>query len=138
MLWNTDEGGGGLGVLVRDTGLVKPPSLVRSAVVTLLLLQVEPVDIPRRGLLMACSSTGELPLELACNALVRSDCCRSLRGFDLEKVVAIWSNGKGLGRWGSGGSSRSATISSSEAMAGGAVGIMFCMGAVLKGFWLLM
>jgi hypothetical protein len=50
MLRKVEEGGGGLGVLVRDTGLVKPPSLVNSAVVTLLLLHVETVDIPRTGL----------------------------------------------------------------------------------------
>jgi hypothetical protein len=87
MLWNVDAGGGGLGVLVRDTGLVKPPSLVRSAVVTLLLLHVEAVDIPRTGLLSQCSSTGELAFEVACKAVVKSDCCRSQRGFDLTKEV---------------------------------------------------
>ena len=87
MLWNVDEGGGGLGVLVRDTGLVKPPSLVSSAVVMLLLLHVETVDIPRVGLLSDCSSTGELAFELACSAVVKSDCCRSQRGFDLMKEV---------------------------------------------------
>ena len=84
---NVDEGGGGLGVLVRDTGLVKPPSLVNSAVVALVLLQVEIVDMPRMGLWSDCSSTGELALELACNAVVRSDCWRSQRGFDLVKEV---------------------------------------------------
>jgi hypothetical protein len=75
MVRNVDEGGGGLGVLVRETGLVKPPSLVNSAVVTLLLLHVDTVDIPRIGLLSDCSSTGELAFELACRALVKSDCC---------------------------------------------------------------
>jgi hypothetical protein len=87
MARNVDGGGGGLGVLVRDTGLVKPPSLVKSAVVTLLLLHVETVDIPRVGLLSDCSSTGEVAAELACNAVVRSDCCRSNRGFVLAKEV---------------------------------------------------
>jgi len=65
MVLNTDEGGGGLGVLARETGLVKPPSLVRSAVVTLLLLHMDAVDMPRAGLLSECSSTGELVLEPA-------------------------------------------------------------------------
>lgn len=110
---------------MRDTGLVKPPSLVKSAVVTLLLLHVEMVDIPRLGLWSDCSSTGELALELACSAVVKRDCCRSQRGFDLVKeVVEEYCNfsvaGRGV-RPGSGGSSTSATTSSSEVMAGGAV-----------------
>jgi hypothetical protein len=87
MARNVDGGGGGLGVLVRDTGLVKPPSLVKSAVVTLLLLHVETVDIPRIGLLSDCSSTGEVAAELACSAVVKSDCCRSSRGADLVNDV---------------------------------------------------
>lgn len=74
-------------MLARDTGLVKPPSLVNSAVVMLLLLHVEIVDIPRIGLWSDCSSTGELAFELACKAVVRSDCCRSQRGFDLVNEV---------------------------------------------------
>jgi hypothetical protein len=88
MLQNVDEGGGGLGVLVRDTGLVKPPSLVRSAVVMLVLLHVETMDIPRIGLLSDCSSTGELVFELACSALVSREVgARSERGIDLVKDV---------------------------------------------------
>lgn len=81
------EGGGGLGVLVRDTGLVKPPSLVNSAVVALVQLHVETVDMPRTGLSSECSSTGELAVELAWSAVVKRDCCRSHRGFDLVKEV---------------------------------------------------
>jgi hypothetical protein len=81
------DGGGGLGVLVREMGLVKPPSLVNSAVVTLLLLHVDTVDIPRTGLSSECSSTGELAFELACNAVVKSDCCGSHFGFDFVNDV---------------------------------------------------
>jgi hypothetical protein len=49
MLLNMAEGSGGLGVLVRVPGLVKPPSLVSSAVEALLLLPVEMQDMPRLG-----------------------------------------------------------------------------------------
>jgi len=49
ILWKREDGGGGLGVHVRAPGLVKPSSLVSSAVDVLVLLQVEVVDIPLRG-----------------------------------------------------------------------------------------
>jgi hypothetical protein len=125
MRWNEDGGGGGLGVLVRDTGLVKPPSLVKSAVVTLVLLQVETVDMPRMGLLSEFSSVGEPAFESACSAVVSSDSCRSQRGFDLanEVLEEKWSfsvAGRGV-RPDSGGSSPSATISSSDVIFGGVV-----------------
>jgi hypothetical protein len=124
MRWNED-GGGGLGVLVRDTGLVKPPSLVKSAVVTLLLLQVETVDMPRMGLLSEFSSVGEPEFESACSAVVRSDSCGSQRGLDLanEVLEENWSfsvAGRGV-RPNSGGSSPSATMSSSDVKFGGVV-----------------
>jgi hypothetical protein len=77
------------------------------------------------GLWSDCSSTGELAFELACNAVVKSDCCRSQRGFDLvNEVVEEYSSFKVAGREVrpcSGGSSTSAMTSSSDVMAGGAV-----------------
>lgn len=77
-----DAGGGGLGVLVRVPGLVKPPSLVSSAADRLLLLQVEAHDKPRRRPpVSASSSTGELLDE--CSAVVKRDSFRS----DAESVV---------------------------------------------------
>jgi hypothetical protein len=129
MRWNEDAGGGGLGVLVRDTGLVKPPSLVSSAVVTLLLLHVEIVDMPRMGLLSENSSVGELAFEPPCSAEVRSDCCRSQRGFDLVNDVLeeYWSfSVVGRGVRPKGGSSPSATTSSSDVVFGGVVLGTFC------------
>lgn len=131
MLWNTDEGGGGLGVQVRETGLVKPPSLVSSALVMLLLLQVEIVDMPRMGLVSECSSVGEPAFEPVCSAVVKSDCWRSQRGFDFVKDAVgkgCKTNAVGRGvREGSGGSSRSATMSSSAVATGGAVFGTFSM-----------
>lgn len=80
MKLKVEAGRGGLGVFARVPGLVKPPSLVNSAVETLLLLQT---DMPRTGLLY-CSSMGEAALEFDCNcrAEVRRDCCWSQRGLD--------------------------------------------------------
>lgn len=121
MRLNIAEGRGGLGVLVRVPGLVKPPSLVNSAVVPLVLLQVETHDMPRRGLCSDFSSTGELAFEFDFSAEVRSDSFRSRMGVDLVKdVVEEWSfKGAGRGvRAGSGGSSTSATTSSSAVIAG--------------------
>jgi hypothetical protein len=86
MLWNAAEGSGGLGVQGRVPGLVKPPSLVRSAV-PLLLLHVETHDMPRAGLASECSSTGEVVFEPDLSAEVSSDSFRSKRGFDLVKDV---------------------------------------------------
>lgn len=76
-MWNVVEGNGGLGVLVRVPGLVKPPSLVSSVVdVVLLLLQVEAQESPLDNVLDSVrSSVGELALE-DCNALVKSDSLR--------------------------------------------------------------
>ena len=77
MFRNVVDGSGGLGVLVRVPGLVKPPSLVNSAIdAVLLLLHVEaddnPLDSVNSGL---DSSTGDPgPEEL--KALVRSDSLR--------------------------------------------------------------
>ena len=85
-MWNGAEGRGGLGVQGRVPGLVKPPSLVRSAV-PLLLLHVETHDMPRTGLASECSSTGELALEPDLSAEVRSEALRSMTGFDLVKDV---------------------------------------------------
>jgi hypothetical protein len=84
MAWKAAEGRGGLGVQGRVPGLVKPPSLVRSAV-PLLLLHVETHDMPRTGLASEWSSTGELALEPDLSAEVRSDAFRSITGFDLLK-----------------------------------------------------
>ncbi len=83
MLWIIVEGSGGLGVHVLVPGLVKPPSLVRSAVETVLLLQVEMHDMPRGGSLSEWSSTGELVFEADCNAEVSSDVLRSIAGFEI-------------------------------------------------------
>lgn len=126
MLWNVAEGSGGLGVLVRVPGLVRPSSLVRSAIVPLLLLHVEAHDRPREGSLLGCSSTGELVWEFNLSAVVRRDSLRSKTGFDFAKDVVdecwrVRRAGRGVVRPNSGGSSASATISSSEAMAGGDV-----------------
>lgn len=120
ILWNIVEGSGGLGVVVRVPGLVKPPSLVSSAVVQLLvLLHVDTHDMPRTGLLSDWSSIGELVLEFDLSALVKSDSLRSTVGLDLAKEESLGARGAGRGvRDGSGGSSRSATTSSSELMAG--------------------
>lgn len=49
MVWIIVEGSGGLGVHVLVPGLVKPPSLVKSAVETVLALHVEIQDSPRGG-----------------------------------------------------------------------------------------
>ena len=49
MVWIIVEGSGGLGVHVLVPGLVKPPSLVKSAVETVLALHVEMHDSPRGG-----------------------------------------------------------------------------------------
>ena len=130
MPWKAVEGSGGLGVQGRVPGLVKPPSLVRSAV-PLLLLQVETHDMPRTGLRSEWSSTGEAVVEPDLRAEVRSDSLRSRTSFDFVKdeLSAGLCRTKGAGRWarGSGGSSRSATGSSSAgAMRGGDVGDMFC------------
>jgi len=129
MLWNTAEGSGGLGVHGRVPGLVKPPSLVRSAV-PLLLLHVEMHDMPRLGLSSNCSSAGELASEPYLSAEVRSDSLRSRTGFDFAKEAGeedLW-RFKGAGRWarGSGGSSNSPTASSSAMTTGGAALAMLC------------
>lgn len=120
--WNAAEGSGGLGVLARVPGLVKPPSLVSSAAVPLLLLHVETHDRPRSSLLSDRSSTGEVVLELHFSALVRRDSLRSRTSLDLIKDVVdeCW-RVKGVGRTersNSGGSSTSAMASSSALMAG--------------------
>jgi hypothetical protein len=83
MVWIMVEGSGGLGVQVRVPGLVKPPSLVRSAVEIVLLLHVEMHDRPRGGSLSECSSTGELVFEADCRAEVRRDVLRSMIGFEI-------------------------------------------------------
>jgi hypothetical protein len=130
MLLNVAEGSGGLGVVVRVPGLVKPPSLVSSAVEALLLLPVEMQDMPRLDTdLSALSSTGELVLD-ECNALVRRDCWRSYRGgvaFEKEALkdsCSFKAEGRGVG-FESGGSSTSARMSSSadraEAVLGGTI-----------------
>jgi hypothetical protein len=77
MLANVEEGGGGLGVLVRVPGLVQPPSLVSSATeVVLVVLQVEAQDNPRlRAVDSEYSSVGEWTGE--CNAFVNKDVLRS-------------------------------------------------------------
>ena len=120
MLRNVDKGSGGLGVLVLVPGLVRPPSLVSSAVEALLLLHVETHDIPRLGPeISARSSVGELVFE--CNALVKSDSLRAQRegvAFEKNALKDSWSfrpEGRGV-RSKSGGSSTSAKISSSAEM----------------------
>ena len=61
ILWKVEGGSGGLGVHALVPGLVKPPSLVSSAVDALLLLQVDAQDMPRRKVVdSADSSIGEL------------------------------------------------------------------------------
>lgn len=118
MLANVEEGGGGLGVLVRVPGLVQPPSLVSSAMeAVLLLLQVEAHDIPRLGAVVSkYSSVGESTGEW--NALVNKDVLRSLcagavfsYAFLKDICRSIWE--RETCGW-SGGSSTSATTSSSE------------------------
>lgn len=78
ILANEDEGGGGLGELVRVPGLVQPPSLVSSAMdVPLVLLQTEAQDNPRLKVVDSeYSSVGEGVGE--CNAFVSKDVLRSL------------------------------------------------------------
>jgi hypothetical protein len=116
-------------VQARVPGLVRPPSLVSSAVEMLVLLHIETHDMPRAGL--CWSSTGELTLEVDCRAVVKSDSFRSMRGFDLEKEACEeWRMVKGEGRGarpGSGGSSTSAGSSSSAVMDRGSVLGVFCM-----------
>jgi hypothetical protein len=127
MPWNAAEGSGGLGVQGRVPGLVKP-SLVRSAV-PLVLLHVEMHDNPRTGLASDWSSTGELAFEPDLRAVVRSDSFRSRTGFDLLKdAVDECCRTKGAGRCarGSGGSSTSATKSSSVSIAGAEFFEVFC------------
>ena len=78
MLRNVVDGSGGLGVLVRVPGLVKPPSLVSSAVdAVLLLLHVEADDNPLDSVVDTGldSSTGD-PGPEEVKALVRSDSLR--------------------------------------------------------------
>lgn len=122
MPWKAVEGSGGLGVQGRVPGLVRPPSLVRSAV-PLVLLQVETHDMPRTGLASECSSTGEVVVEPDLRAEVRRDSLRSQTGFDFVKddVEEVLSSSKGAGRCarGSGGSSRSPMVSSSAVVRGG-------------------
>jgi hypothetical protein len=128
MPWKDVAGSGGLGVQGRVPGLVRPPSLVRSAV-PLLLLHVETQDMPRTGLMSDWSSTGELVVDPDLRAEVRSDSFRSQTGFDFvkEEVVVPWST-RGAGRCarGSGGSSRSPMVSSSADMRGGDAADMVC------------
>ena len=125
-MWIIVEGSGGLGVHVRVPGLVKPPSLVRSAVEMVLLLHVEMHDMPRGGSLSECSSTGELVFEADCSADVKSEVLRSTAGFEIlvkgpfEECWIFRGAGRGV-RPCSGGSSTSAGISSSVAMVGGVV-----------------
>ena len=77
MLGNVVDGSGGLGVLVRVPGVVKPPSLVSSAVdAVLLLLHVEADDNPLDSVDFGLdSSTGD-PDPEEFKALVRSDSLR--------------------------------------------------------------
>jgi len=78
MLRNVVDGSGGLGVLVRVPGLVKPPSLVSSAVdAVLLLLHVEANDNPLDSVLDSGldSPTGD-PSPEEFKAPVRSDSSR--------------------------------------------------------------
>lgn len=123
-------GRGGLGVLVRVPGLVKPPSLVSSAVEALLLLHVETHDIPRlRFFSSGSSSIGEVAFE--CRAEVRSDSFCWQRGMYLEKeaLKESWSfrmEGRGV-RSKSGGSSTSANNSSSRDTASVLFVAVFCM-----------
>jgi hypothetical protein len=77
------EGSGGLGVHVLVPGLVRPPSLVRSAVEMVLLLHVEMQDMPRGGSRSEWSSTGELVFEADCKAVVKSDVLRSIAGLEI-------------------------------------------------------
>lgn len=114
MVWKADCGRGGLGVLVRVPGLVKPPSLVSSAVVALLLLQVDMQDIPRRREVESCSSSAEA-LVSECRALVRRDAFRSVGGGEALVKGVLKVEGRGV-RCKSGGSSTSAKRSSSEAI----------------------
>lgn len=120
------EGSGGLGVHVLVPGLVKPPSLVKSAVEMVLLLHVEMHDMPRGGSLSEWSSTGELVLEADCNADVNRDVLRSMAGFEIlakdacEECWIFRGAGRGV-RPCSGGSSTSAGTSSSAAMVGSVV-----------------
>ena len=72
---------------VRVPGLVKPPSLVSSAMVPLLLLQVETHDNPRVGLLSDSSSTAESVLDVDLSAVVRRDSLRSQMRLDFAKEV---------------------------------------------------
>jgi hypothetical protein len=118
ILAKVEEGGGGLGVLVRVPGLVQPPSLVSSAIdVVLVVLQVEADDSPRRkAVVSANSSVGEGSGE--CNADVNRDVLRSLdagavfsNAFLNEICRTIWE--RETLEW-SGGSSTSATTSSSS------------------------
>jgi hypothetical protein len=132
MLWNVDVGSGGLGVHVRVPGLVRPPSLVRSAVEMVLLLQVEMHDMPRGGSLSEWSSTGELVFDADCSAVVRREVLRSMMGFEILVKDAFdeWCIFRGDGRGVrpcSGGSSTSAGTSSSAAMFGGSVLGVFCV-----------
>lgn len=83
MVWIMVEGSGGLGVHVLVPGLVKPPSLVRSAVEMVLALHVEMHDRPRGGSRSEWSSTGELVFETDCSAVVKSDVLRSMVGFEI-------------------------------------------------------
>lgn len=126
------DGSGGLGVHALVPGLVRPPSLVRSAVEIVLLLQVEMHDMPRGGSLSEWSSTGELVFEADCSAVVRSDVLRSMVGFEIlvkEVFEECWIfRGAGRGvRPCSGGSSASAGTSSSAAMVGGIVLGVLCV-----------
>ena len=92
-MWIMVEGSGGLGVHVLVPGLVKPPSLVKSAVEMVLLLHVEMHDMPRGGSLSEWSSTGELVLEADCNADVNRDVLRSMAGFAIlanDACEACW------------------------------------------------
>lgn len=129
------EGIGGLGVQVLVPGLVKPPSLVKSAVEMVLLLHVEMHDMPRGGSLSEWSSTGELVFETDCSAEVKRDVLRSMAGFEIfakelwEECWVFKGAGRGV-RPCSGGSSTSAGTSSSAAMVGGVVLMLVCI--VLK------
>ena len=126
------EGSGGLGVHVLVPGLVKPPSLVKSAVEIVLLLHVEMHDMPRGGSLSEWSSIGELVFEADCSAVVRSEVLRSIAGFGIfvndpfEECWVFKGAGRGV-RPCSGGSSTSAGTSSSAAMVGGLVLRVVCI-----------
>ena len=110
-------------MLVRVPGLVISPSLVSSAVDTLLLLHMDTQDIPR-----GISSIGEVSAE-ECNAVDNKEVWRSQRGAclvnePLKESCSLRAEGRGV-RCKSGGSSMSATMSSSESMAGAArVGVL--------------